>query len=155
MNYLKALFVIYITCLMQLSAQQWDAPVRGSWIASEPKGLILADDSQAACIVVNPDAVECIQQAARFLAQDLYAITGKQAEIVANQPEQGSFICLALWNDEVTPAGFEDLRGKWEAHRIKTIDNGVWLVGSNARGTAFATYTLSERLGIDPSYNFV
>ncbi len=28
----------------------------------------------------------------------------------------------------------------------------VWLVGSNPRGTAFAAYTLSERLGIDPLY---
>jgi hypothetical protein len=28
----------------------------------------------------------------------------------------------------------------------------VWLVGSNPRGTAFAAYTLLERLGIDPLY---
>jgi hypothetical protein len=28
----------------------------------------------------------------------------------------------------------------------------VWLVGSNPRGTAFAAYTLSERLGVDPLY---
>ena len=33
-----------------------------------------------------------------------------------------------------------------------TEGRDVWLVGSNPRGTAFAAYTLSERLGIDPIY---
>ncbi len=33
-----------------------------------------------------------------------------------------------------------------------TEGSNVWLVGSNPRGTAFAAYTLSERLGIDPIY---
>jgi hypothetical protein len=31
---------------------------------------------------------------------------------------------------------------------VVTDDRNVWLAGSNARGTAFAAYTLSERLGI-------
>jgi hypothetical protein len=44
------------------------------------------------------------------------------------------------------------LQGQWESYRIATVGNGVWLVGSNPRGTAFAAYTLSERLGIDPLY---
>ena len=52
------------------------------------------------------------------------------------------------------PAGIarQQLDGKWEAYQIRTIGNAVWLVGSNFRGTAFAAYTLSERLGIDPLY---
>ena len=33
-----------------------------------------------------------------------------------------------------------------------TEGRNVWLVGSNPRGTAFASYTLSERLGVDPIY---
>src|SRR5262249_18805689 len=44
------------------------------------------------------------------------------------------------------------LEGQWEAYHIRTTVNAVWLVGSNFRGTAFAAYTLSERLGIDPLY---
>ena len=39
-----------------------------------------------------------------------------------------------------------------ESYRIVTAGRTVWLVGSNPRGTAFAAYTLSERLGIDPLY---
>ena len=42
--------------------------------------------------------------------------------------------------------------GQWEAYQIQTAGDTVWLVGSNLRGTAFAAYTLSERLGIDPLY---
>ncbi|MDQ3132866.1 MAG: hypothetical protein M3Q99_19120, partial [Acidobacteriota bacterium] len=36
--------------------------------------------------------------------------------------------------------------------QILTTQNAVWLVGANFRGTTFAAYTLSERLGIDPLY---
>ncbi len=44
------------------------------------------------------------------------------------------------------------LQGQWESYRIVTVGRTVWLVGSNPRGTAFAAYALSERLGIDPLY---
>jgi hypothetical protein len=44
------------------------------------------------------------------------------------------------------------LKGKKEAYQIFTDSNIVWLVGSDFRGTAYAAYTLSERLGIDPLY---
>ncbi len=44
------------------------------------------------------------------------------------------------------------MQGQWESYRIATDGGNVWLVGSNPRGTAFAAYTLSERLGIDPLY---
>jgi hypothetical protein len=52
------------------------------------------------------------------------------------------------------PARFarQRLQGQWEAYQVRTLDNTVWLVGSDFRGTAFAAYTLSERLGIDPLY---
>ncbi|MCA1617065.1 MAG: glycosyl hydrolase 115 family protein, partial [Acidobacteria bacterium] len=46
------------------------------------------------------------------------------------------------------------LRGQWEAYQILTGVNAVWLVGANFRGTAYAAYTLSERLGIDPLYHW-
>jgi hypothetical protein len=44
------------------------------------------------------------------------------------------------------------MQGQWESYRIATGGRDVWLVGSNPRGTAFAAYALSERLGIDPLY---
>ena len=43
-------------------------------------------------------------------------------------------------------------RGSGRATASSTEGRNVWLVGSNPRGTAFAAYTLSERLGIDPIY---
>jgi hypothetical protein len=46
------------------------------------------------------------------------------------------------------------MQGQWEAYRVVTSGTTVWLVGSNPRGTAFAAYTLSERLGIDPLYQW-
>ena len=46
------------------------------------------------------------------------------------------------------------MEGQWEAFQILATGSDVYLVGSNFRGTAFAAYTLSERLGIDPLYHW-
>ena len=125
----------------------WSAPVRGSWVSEDGKGLSLWN----ADIVVDAQAHSCVKQAAEFLAQDLEKITGKRPGII-HRPGKKPFIRLATLGQTETPSEFKALRGKWEAYQIKTTDEGIWLVGSNPRGTAFAVYTLSERLGVDPLY---
>ena len=125
----------------------WSEPVRGSWVAQDGKGLALWN----ADIVVDEQAYSCVKQAAKFLAQDLEKITGKRPAIVSRVGKKPS-IRLATVDASETPAEFNALSGKWEAYRIKTTDEGIWLVGSNPRGTAFAVYTLAERLGVDPLY---
>jgi hypothetical protein len=51
-----------------------------------------------------------------------------------------------------TPAQRDD---RWEAFDIATGGNGdLHLIGSNPRGTAFAVYTLCERIGIDPLHHW-
>src|SRR5262249_30467242 len=61
---------------------------------------------------------------------------------------------VTLTDAAVLPQGIarQKLAGQWEAYQVWTTNNAVWLVGSDFRGTAFAAYTLSERLGIDPLY---
>jgi len=136
-------------CAVLLSAaacaQEWSQPVRGSWVRADDRaqrGDVTLVASGSGCeIVVGPGEHTAVAQAARFLAADIEKISGYKPSIV-EQPTAGRVGIRMLTRTS----------GKWEAYQIRTIDNTVWLVGSDFRGTAFAAYTLSERLGIDPLY---
>lgn len=155
-------FLFFVLLLAGLatpaSAQQWNEPVRGSWVRNEqPKkdGLVLIEPGKVCRIVVPASAHTAVKQAATFLAEDLRKITGQKADIDATAAEGRVAIRFATVGDG-TPLppdiNENELRGKWEAYQIVTSADGVWLVGSDPRGTAFAAYTLSERLGVDPLY---
>jgi hypothetical protein len=96
-----------------------------------------------------------VKQAAVFLAGDLHKITGVATHF-ASKPTAGrvAIRMVTLGDGSELPPGAvgEKLKGQWEAYQILTTPDAVWLIGSDPRGTAFAAYTLSERLGIDPLY---
>ena len=129
------------------SAQAWTGRVRGSWVNDphDPAGVVLASPLGVCAIVVAPTEQPCVKQAAVFLAGDIERLTGKRPPILDKPDEHGGIIRLATAADDA----------RWEAFSIKTIDaSEVRLSGSNPRGTAFAAYTLAERLGIDPLYHW-
>jgi len=137
----------------------WSQPVRGSWVRpdSRPQAgdVTLAGGGSGCEIVVGSDEHSAVAQAARFLASDIEKISGYKPAIVAQPSGQRVAIRLmTLAGARGTPPGIarQRLDGQWEAYQIRTMDNAIWLVGSNFRGTAFAAYTLSERIGIDPLY---
>ncbi len=136
----------------------WSGPVRGSWVQAGPAApgdVVLAGGGSGAEIVVGSDEQLNVRQAAIFLAGDIERISGYRPPIVAT-PSGGDKVSIRLVTlgqgqipREVDTRG---MQGQWEAYRVVTTPRTVWLVGSNPRGTAFASYTLSERLGIDPLY---
>ena len=138
----------------------WTAPLRGSWVragASAAGDVVLAAHGAGAAIVVSAAEPGNVQQAARFLAGDIERISGWRPPIVASPAAAARGQVLirlqTLGTGEAPPVpDVRALRGEWEAYRVVTAGRTVWLVGSNARGTAFAAYTLSERLGVDPLY---
>jgi hypothetical protein len=141
------------------SAQDWKEPVRGTWVRQDNKAqagdLTLIAPGKPCQIVVKNDANSAVKQAAVFLANDLLKITGQVIHF-APAPTQGMVnINLATVGDGTDlPRGIQadKLKGQWESYQVLTAPDSIWLVGSDARGTAFAAYTLSERLGIDPLY---
>ncbi len=146
-------------------AQVWDGAVRGSWVRlgdAEPGDVSLVDGAAAVADIVVPEgAHSAVRQAARFLAGDIEALTGREPEIrPAARPGRASIRLVSLDAEDTTelPESVEvdRLRGAWEAYEIVTAEDGetVWLVGSDARGAAFAVYTLAERLGIDPLHHW-
>src|SRR5262249_44034445 len=140
-------------------AQEWSQPVRGSWVRADGRvqsgDIVLAERSAVCEIVVEPGEHSAVAQAAALLASDIEKISGYKPSIVA-QPSGGRAVIHLVTATESRGVPQQIARarlaGKWEAYQIRTIGNTAWLVGSNFRGTAFAAYTLSERLGIDPLY---
>src|SRR5262245_28563823 len=146
---------------LMLRAQEWSAPVRGSWVragaAAQPGDVTLAGNGAGCEIVVSADENSAVRQAAVFLAGDIERISGYKPSIVATPSGGRATVRLVTLNDStVVPQGVakQKLVGQWEAYQVWTTSNAVWLAGSNSRGTAFAAYTLSERLGIDPLYHW-
>ena len=134
----------------------WTSVLRGSWVETgraASGSVTLASVSATASIVVAGSENSAVHQAAEFLAGDIAKISGHRPQIVNTVPAGPPAIHLVTLGGAVPPAvNGASLQGQWESYRIVTTGGDVWLVGSNPRGTAFAAYTLSERLGIDPLY---
>lgn len=135
----------------------WTSTVRGSWVqtgAAAAGDVTLAAPGRVCQIVVAANEDTAVHQAAEFLAGDIESISGRRPAIVASAtPGAAAIHLVTLGNRAIPPAvNANVLQGQWESYRVVTDGNDVWLVGSNPRGTAFASYTLSERLGIDPIY---
>ena len=135
----------------------WTAPLRGSWVQTGPAAqgdVLLAAKDRPGEIVVADDENSIVHQAAEFLSGDIEKISGSKPAIVKTPGGDRASIRMVTLGHGAMPAVINAaaLQGQWEAYRIVTEGNTVWLVGSNPRGTAFAAYTLSERLGIDPLY---
>ena len=140
-------------------AQEWSGPVRGSWVRVDGRAqagdVTLANGGAGCEIVVAANEHTAVKQAAAFLAADIEKISGYKPPIVGQSSGQRVAIRLAtLGSARDVPAAIarQRLQGQWEAYQIRTAENAVWLVGSDFRGTSYAAYTLSERLGVDPLY---
>jgi hypothetical protein len=150
-------------CVVVLSgaahAQEWSGPVRGSWVRGDDRAQVgdvtLAHGGDGCEIVVGGDEHSAVAKAAAFLAVDIERISGYRPPVVAKPSGLRVAIRLSTLADaHDIPAEIarDKLNGQWEAYQVRTTHDSVWLVGSNFRGTAFAAYTLSERIGIDPLY---
>ena len=116
--------------------------------------MILAGRDGVSQIVVGDDENAAVHQAAEFLAGDIEKISGHKPTLVKLPDGDRVSIRLVTVGHGEAPAAVDAraIEGQWESYRIVTGDRTVWLVGSNPRGTAFAAYILSERLGVDPLY---
>src|SRR5205807_335577 len=135
----------------------WGAPLRGTWVRmgpAAPGDVLLASGSSGAEIVVGAAENLNVRQAATLLAGDIEAISGYRPLIVTAPSAGKTSIRLVTVGNGPLPSAIDvsRRRGQWESYRIVTTPGTIWLVGSNPRGTAFAAYTLSERLGVDPLY---
>lgn len=153
--------LIFVAAGAAQNTAPWTGTVRGSWVqtgAAAQGDVTLAARGNVAQIVVGANENAAVHQAAEFLAGDIENISGYRPAIVTAATAGQVNIHMVTLGDGVIPAAVNAavnvnaMQGQWESYRIVTAGRNVWLVGSNPRGTAFAAYTLSERLGIDPIY---
>ncbi|HEU5126124.1 MAG TPA: glycosyl hydrolase 115 family protein [Verrucomicrobiae bacterium] len=156
LNALITSALLALSLSSQVSGQSWNGPVRGSWVregAAQTGDVMLFDGERICDIEVPANENAAVKQAAVFLAGDLEKIIGHKPEIV-EQAAPGHVTIHLSTAPEVRTADWpwSFSAGAWEAYDIRTSGKDVYCVGSNFRGTAFAVYTLSERLGMDPLY---
>ncbi len=125
--------------LIQSSTQLTIQVKLGSWVAGSS-----ARDAfpvAQASIVVADHEPSNVQVAAKFLAQDIGRLTGHIPRITGKSTG-GPVIVLRT----------SSTAGRYEAFSVRIRRNEVLIEGSDPRGTAFGSYELSERIGIDPLY---
>ena len=159
---MKRRIVCTIVCILPAlpafaQSAPWTGTVRGSWVqtgAAADGDVVLASKNSVCQIVVADNENPAVRQAAEFLAGDIEKISGYKPPVVQSAGAEKVNIRLVTVGRSPAPAAIDvaSLKGQWESYRVVTERRDVWLIGSNPRGTAFAAYTLSERLGVDPIY---
>lgn len=154
---LMAAFLLLLRLITPAIGQSWTDPVRGSWVRTgkgQPWDVALFDGKRICQIEVPANENSAVKQAAIFLSDDLKKLTGHKPAIVQHAAQGRVTIHLFTAPASATAAKWpwSFSPGAWEAYDVHASNSDVYCVGSDFRGTAFAAYTLSERLGIDPLY---
>ncbi|WP_163407403.1 glycosyl hydrolase 115 family protein [Flavobacterium ajazii] len=124
-------------------------------IYSQDKNLVdflIADSNQSVSICIDKNTDPLVLWAVNELADDVKEITGKRPEIVSTQTisKKGIYIgqvSSGLFNSK---SNQKELSNQWEKFSIKKEKDNLWVVGSDVRGTVYAIFEITERLGISP-----
>jgi len=86
----KTILALLCLCVFPafLGAQEWSAPVRGSWVRAQGSpqtgDLVLVTNGRDGCeIVVDSNEHTAVKQAATFLAADIEKISGYRPPIIS------------------------------------------------------------------------
>ena len=93
-----------------------------------------------------------IMQAERLKGAKVPQLKNEGSGIIVGSIEDSEII-KALINEGKLPE-CEGIQGKWEAFVIKQVDDSLVIAGSDARGTIYGIYHLSEEIGVSPWYWF-
>lgn len=123
---------------------------------------------EQARICVHPQEQELVQLAARFLQQDLNAVTGYLAPIESALPAKAKTLVLlgtpdrSPWIQQLLQQGkiaWPAEKRKWESYLIQTveapfpgIEQAIVVAGNDRRGLAYGVFELSKQMGVSPWY---
>ncbi len=121
-----------------------------------------------AVIYVDPNDFPLVKRSAELLQQDIEMITGNKPELVGKIPvltdniivigsiERSFAVKDLIKQKKISTNNFTT---KWEAYQVQTIKvpftgykNGLIIMGSDRRGTAFGVFELSKQMGVSPWY---
>jgi hypothetical protein len=126
----------------------------------------LATARSAAPIYLDSNDFPVVRIAAEAFAGDIQSVTGAKPAVLGTAPATGqSAIFVGTLGksrliDEMVAKKKIDvskIRGQWETFAVATVENpvpgvsqGLVIVGSDRRGTAFGLFSLSESIGVSP-----
>lgn len=114
--------------------------------------FVIADSNHAVNIYIDKNADPLIIWAVNELADDVKELTGKRPEIM----QADSFSKNGIYIGEASNALFKnrkeqkELLNQWEKFSIKKEKDNLVITGSDVRGTVYAIFEISDRLGISP-----
>ncbi|WP_035651095.1 glycosyl hydrolase 115 family protein [Flavobacterium sp. ASV13] len=114
--------------------------------------FVIADSNNAVNIFIDKNTDPLIIWAVNELADDVKELTGKRPEIL----QTNSFSKNGIYIGEASNALFKnrkeqkELSNQWEKFSIQKEKENLIIAGSDVRGTVYAIFEISDRLGISP-----
>lgn len=119
-------------------------------------------------ILYDSSDYKLIQKSATFLAEDIERVTGKKPAILtsSNQASGNTIIIGTIGHSALIDQlivskklNVDAIKDQWERFIIQTVQNplpnvkeALVIVGSDKRGAAYGTFTISEKIGVSPWY---
>ena len=126
------------------------------------RSFVLFDKGAAAKIVVDEVDWNGVVRAAGDLADDIGRVTGTKAEVSLSKNGEWDAKSIVVGTigksrliDGLIAARKIDVRevaGQWESSVIQIVDGNLVVAGADKRGTIFAIYEISRRIGVSPWY---
>ncbi len=125
----------------------------------ESEEFVVSKSSQSTMIIISNQCDSLIRWAIKDVAASVKAITGSDITLVETNTLasiDADIPCLVIgqFNDSlIENSGHfktEEFSNQWEQFQIKNIDNKLFIVGSDVRGTVYGIFDMAERMGISP-----
>ncbi|WP_163397630.1 glycosyl hydrolase 115 family protein [Flavobacterium fluviatile] len=112
--------------------------------------FLIGDANQSVSIYIDKNTDPLILWAVKELADDIKEITGKRPEIIPVQAISKKGIYIGQASTGLFKSKSKDLSGQWETFSIKKEKENLLVTGSDVRGTVYAIFEITERLGVSP-----
>ena len=110
-------------------------------------------------IYLSSEEPSPVRVAAQHLQSDIEMVTGVTPEIIQDRERLSGNIIILSTAKNWTYTAVDKLEGLYESYQIAPIkspfprvDNALLVVGSDALGTAYGAFNISEQIGVSPLY---
>ena len=126
----------------------------------------IVDASNVIDILYDSNDEILVGKSAQFLAEDIFKVTGKKPNVITDSKKAKNKVIIlgtigksALIKKLISSKKLKtnEITGQWERYIIETIkkplpgvNEAIVIAGSDKRGVAFGTFTISENIGVSP-----
>lgn len=126
-------------------------------VQAAPSAFKIADKQQEVNLYLDPDSDPLVKWAVSELQNDIEGITGKRPTLILSSNAKDDGIVIGEVRDPLlakssllNPLLRNKLQGAWESFSLTQQHQSLLVAGSDVRGTVYAIFELSERLGVSP-----